>query len=621
MPARGARALARGAAGRAPVPGVRRARDRPAGGATSRGDRGPRRRRPGARPPSRAGARARAARRGAPVSRASARPADARALPLRPAGRRAPSCSRADAGRSSKSSASTPGRRSSSSSCASSVKTRAWTCRPRDAHGAQRRRGSSPVGAPPPVRYARSGDLSIAYQVTGDGPIDLVLISGFVSHLEKDWEEPRHAHFLDRLGSIARLIRFDKRGTGLSDRPPGVPDLESRMDDVRAVMDAAASERAVLFGYSEGAPMAILFAATYPAARTRAGPLRRIRETARSRRRLPVGADPGGAQPPTSTIWSRLGLRVRHEDHVPVRRRGDGALVGRALPRRRKPGRDQGADGDELAGSTCARCCRPIHVPTLVVHRGTDFDVRVEEGRYIAERIAGARFVELPGAITSSRSTRIRSSTPSSRSWSSAARAPPRGRGSSPGDAARHRYRRLDAVGRGARRPCLGDLVERYHDVVRSELTRFRGRELDGRGRHARHSSTARRARSAARRRSVSALRPLGLGSGRDCTQARSSAMAIAFAASPCRSPPASPLRPHPARCSCRRPSTTSSPAPGSNSPTAGSRALTGVPGEWRLLAVVDPERGGTDALRRKSPLCRLFEKRERRDSNPRPPA
>src|SRR4029077_2584741 len=81
----------------------------------------------------------------------------------------------------------------------------------------------------PTVRYARSGDLNIAYQVTGDGPIDLVLISGFVSHLEKDWEEPSHAHFLERLSSIGRLIRFDKRGTGLSDRPPGLPDLETRM--------------------------------------------------------------------------------------------------------------------------------------------------------------------------------------------------------------------------------------------------------------------------------------------------------------------------------------------------------------------------------------------------------
>src|SRR5262249_3807093 len=116
----------------------------------------------------------------------------------------------------------------------------------------------------PAVRYAKSGDLSIAYEMTGDAPIDLVLIPGWVSHLEKDWDEPGHARFLVRLGAIARLIRVRKRGSGLSDRPPGVPDLESRMDDVRTVMDAVGSERAVLFGYSEGAPMAVLFAATYP---------------------------------------------------------------------------------------------------------------------------------------------------------------------------------------------------------------------------------------------------------------------------------------------------------------------------------------------------------------------
>ena len=115
------------------------------------------------------------------------------------------------------------------------------------------------------IRYARSGDVNIAYQVTGDGPFDLVLVPGFFSHLELDWEHPDHAHFLDRLGSFARLIRFDKRGTGLSDRAVGLPDFEARMDDARAVMDAVGSERAALFGYSEGGPMCILFAATYPA--------------------------------------------------------------------------------------------------------------------------------------------------------------------------------------------------------------------------------------------------------------------------------------------------------------------------------------------------------------------
>src|SRR5437868_6384186 len=114
------------------------------------------------------------------------------------------------------------------------------------------------------VQYARSGDVNIAYQVVGDGPLDLVLVSGFVSHLEVDWDDRQSAHFLERLASFSRLIRFDKRGTGLSDRPGGLPDLETRMDDVRAVMDAVGSQRAALLGYSEGGPMSVLFAATYP---------------------------------------------------------------------------------------------------------------------------------------------------------------------------------------------------------------------------------------------------------------------------------------------------------------------------------------------------------------------
>ncbi len=114
------------------------------------------------------------------------------------------------------------------------------------------------------IRYARSGDVNIAYQVTGEGAFDLVLVSGFVSHLDNDWQHPASVRLLERLGSFARLIRFDKRGTGLSDRAVGLPDFETRIDDVRAVMDAADSDRAALFGYSEGGPLSVLFAATYP---------------------------------------------------------------------------------------------------------------------------------------------------------------------------------------------------------------------------------------------------------------------------------------------------------------------------------------------------------------------
>ena len=120
---------------------------------------------------------------------------------------------------------------------------------------------------PPETRYTKSGDVNIAYQVVGAGPIDLVVVPGFVSHLDLAWEDPGYARFLHRLASFARLILFDKRGTGLSDRVPlsALPGLDQRMEDVRAVMDAAGSDRAAFFGISEGGPMAMLFAATYPA--------------------------------------------------------------------------------------------------------------------------------------------------------------------------------------------------------------------------------------------------------------------------------------------------------------------------------------------------------------------
>ena len=118
--------------------------------------------------------------------------------------------------------------------------------------------------SPPQTQYAKSGDASIAYQVVGDGPIDLVLVLGFTTHLELQWESPPMAHFLERLGSFSRLILFDKRGNGLSDPVAEVPTLELRIDDVRAVMDAAGSERAALFGISEGGPMSVMFAATHP---------------------------------------------------------------------------------------------------------------------------------------------------------------------------------------------------------------------------------------------------------------------------------------------------------------------------------------------------------------------
>src|SRR6266511_5391916 len=118
----------------------------------------------------------------------------------------------------------------------------------------------------PETRYTKSGEINIAYQVIGDGPRDLILVPGWVSNIEVFWEEPAVARFLRRLASFSRLIMFDKRGTGLSDRVPNdkLPTLEDRVDDLRAVMDAIGSERAAVFGFSEGGNLSALFAATYP---------------------------------------------------------------------------------------------------------------------------------------------------------------------------------------------------------------------------------------------------------------------------------------------------------------------------------------------------------------------
>jgi pimeloyl-ACP methyl ester carboxylesterase len=147
----------------------------------------------------------------------------------------------------------------------------------------------------PETRYAKSGDVNIAYQVVGEGPLDLIYVPGWISNVELMWEEPAHAHVLGRLAGFSRLILFDKRGTGLSDPVPldRLPSLEERMDDVRVVLDAVGCERATLFGFSEGGLMSALFAATYPE-RIIALVLYGI-FAKRIWSRLPLGADPRGA--------------------------------------------------------------------------------------------------------------------------------------------------------------------------------------------------------------------------------------------------------------------------------------------------------------------------------------
>jgi len=248
-----------------------------------------------------------------------------------------------------------------------------------------------------PIRYTRSGEVNIAYQVTGAGLFDLVLVPGFFSHLEIDWEHPVHARFLERLGSFARLIRFDKRGTGLSDRGVGLPDLETRMDDVRAVMDAVGSEQAALFGYSEGGPMSILFAATYPE-RTRALVLygtysKRLRSEDYSW--APTWEDRLAVSRELEESW---GENVDLSTMIPNADAAESAWFHR---RGRASLSPAGArDLILMNAKVDVRDVLPaVQCPTLVLHRTGDLDSQVDEGRYVAERIPGARFIELPGDV------------------------------------------------------------------------------------------------------------------------------------------------------------------------------------------------------------------------------
>ena len=260
------------------------------------------------------------------------------------------------------------------------------------------------------VGYARSAGVNIAYQVTGGGAIDLVLVPGFVSHLEVDWEEPRSAHFLDRLGSFARLIRFDKRGTGLSDRPGGLPDLETRMDDVRAVMDAVGSERAALFGYSEGGPMSALFTATHP---DRASALVLYGSYAKR-------IDPDDDYPWAPTRSNRAAEAARIEqvwgaesDISNIAPSADAALT-RWWSARARASASPGAARDLILMNSkidVRRILPSIQVPTLVLHRTGDTDSSVDEGRYIAAHIPGAASSNWTATTTSPGSTRTRSST------------------------------------------------------------------------------------------------------------------------------------------------------------------------------------------------------------------
>lgn len=361
----------------------------------------------------------------------------------------------------------------------------------------------------PETRYAKSGDIHIAYQVIGKGPLDLMYVPGFVSHLEHQWQNPRWAHMLRRLASFSRLIMFDKPGTGLSDRLAAIPTLEQRMDDVRAVMDAVGSERAAFFGVSEGGPMSILFAATYPQ-RTSA----LVLYGTYARRMWAPDYPWGRTEADMHAILERMERDWGKDANLGLWAPSvaNNEEICRAVATYWRLAASPGAALTVLRLTTeidVRNVLPAVRVPTLVMHRSGDRVTRIEQGRYLAEHIRNAKLVELAGddhipsigdgdAIIDEIEEFLT--------------------GIRPGDTDRVLATILftDIVGSTERAITLGDrrwreLLEQYYAVARRELLRFRGREIDtaGDGLFAAFDGPARAIRCACRLRDE--VRTLGI--------------------------------------------------------------------------------------------------------------
>lgn len=252
----------------------------------------------------------------------------------------------------------------------------------------------------PETRYAKSGDVYIAYQVTGSGPFDMVLAPGTVSHLDLDWDNPARAGWIERMGRMCRLIRFDKRGTGLSDRPTQMATLEQRADDIRAVMDAVGIERAVIYGISEGASMACMFAATHPER------VQSLITWGGMAKWVATDDHPWGMSAErTAEMIQDVQENWPSEWYI----RGPGAGMGPDAPPEsiERVARYMRAAANPSAAAAYERMnaeidIRPIlgsiRVPTLVMNREGDPVSHVEAARDMASRIPGAKFKSFPGA-------------------------------------------------------------------------------------------------------------------------------------------------------------------------------------------------------------------------------
>ena len=446
------------------------------------------------------------------------------------------------------------------------------------------------------TRYAKSGDVHIAYQVIGDGPVDLVVIPGWVTHVELAWEDPLQAAFLRRLAAFARLIVFDKRGTGLSDRVPlnQLPILEERMDDVRAVMDAAGSERAALLGVSEGGAMSALFAATYPErtaalvlygafARTGAELLSAEEVDARLERLEREWPDSVDIAVPAPSLAGDEDHRRRWRTFV-----RHAASPGAAIALLRM---NSQIDVREVLPS--------IGVPTLVLYRrdarfghgaaawrsgGDDPITPAGEARELAERIPGARLVELPGADHLPWVGEVEPLVGEVAEFLTGVR-----HAAEP-DRVLATILFTDVVGSTALAARLGDgawraLVERHNALVRRQLERFRGQEIDtaGDGFVASFDGPARGVRCArAVAESVGALGlsvRAGLHTGEcEVVDGKLAGIAVHIAARIASlAQPDEVLVSHPVKDLVVGSNLTFAPR--------GARSLRGVPGEWSLFA------------------------------------
>jgi pimeloyl-ACP methyl ester carboxylesterase len=360
------------------------------------------------------------------------------------------------------------------------------------------------VATIPDTHYAKSGDLNIAFQVTGGGPFDLVLVPGYVTHLELHWEIPSFVPVLDRLGAFARLIRFDKRGTGMSDRVTGAPTLEARMDDVRAVMDATGARRAAFYGLSEGAAMALLFAATYPE-RTAALVLRSAFPRRMWAPDYPWGRTEEEYEREVDAALEIFGPRERALASV----RGLGSFTAeeaesflRLLRLGSSPGSLEALH--RMNREIDVRHVLPaVRVPTLILHGSEDTIVPREVASYLTSMIPTARLVEVPGAGHLAFGAPALAAVAATERFLQDAYA-----GGAWDDAEPDRVLATvlftDIVGSTARAAELGDrawrdLLERHHRAIRRELVRFRGAELDvaGDGFFARFDGPARAVRCA----------------------------------------------------------------------------------------------------------------------------